>query len=102
MKLWDVASNQERSKLPVTTRYDRLALSPDGSKAVTTTSGGGIAVWGLAAGTKLHEWKLPFTVPVQYHFTYVPAFAPDGRHMAVAGDNGKVYIFRLAPPPVGK
>jgi WD40 repeat protein len=102
MKLWDVATNRERSIVPVTTRYDRLALSLDGSKAATTTSGGSIAVWGLPAGNKLHEWRLPNAAPVQYHFTYVPAFAPDGRHLAVAGDNGKVYVFRLAPPAAGK
>jgi hypothetical protein len=32
----------------------------------------------------------------------VPAVALDGRHLAVAGDNGKVYIFRLAPPSASK
>jgi eukaryotic-like serine/threonine-protein kinase len=102
IRLWDDANNQERSSVALPHRFERLAVAPDGSKAVTTSTAGGVVLWSLPAGAKLHQWKLPVTGPIHYHLTFVPGFAPDGRHLAVAGDNGKVYIFRLAHAERGK
>ena len=64
MKLWDVLGNREHADIKIPIRYDRLALSPDGRKLATTTSGGLVTVWSVPAGGKLHEWRLPCSAPV--------------------------------------
>jgi WD40 repeat protein len=101
VKFWDVGTARERSALAVSDARC-LAFAPDGKKLVTSSSWGNATVWGLPSGEKLHHWPFPHTASMQYHCSYVPVFAPDSRHLAVAGDTGKVYVFRLAPPATGR
>ncbi len=49
-------------------------------------------LWDTATGKKWCEWKARSKVNSL-------AFAPDGRHLATANDNGTVYVLRLADSP---
>lgn len=45
-------------------------------------------LWDTASGKKTREWQMPGAHGL--------AFAPDGRHLAVASASSTVYILRLA------
>jgi WD40 repeat protein len=49
-------------------------------------------IWDLTQRTQLQAWSFPFTVNSI-------AFAPDGRHLATANNDGTFYFFRLERSP---
>jgi serine/threonine protein kinase/WD40 repeat protein len=65
-----------------------LALTPDGRYLASTDARGETYLWDTKKGDKWCQWQNPGLV----HDT---AFAPDGRHLAAAADNGTICIFRL-------
>jgi serine/threonine protein kinase len=95
LKLWDLSGPQpkQRSKLA---GHDGQVVSalflPEGKTLITASNDGRLIEWRVADGSKLRTWQFPASV-------HRAALAPDGRHLAVANDNGTVAILRLAPVP---
>ncbi len=108
--LWETATGREYRQLPLgdgaALRY--AAFSPDGRAVALDTIGGGLAVWELATGKR----RLPLAeeraltpaeaalasrllVIVDPHDPSSVAYAPDGRLLAQAGDDGKAHLWDL-------
>jgi WD40 repeat protein len=68
-----------------------MSLSPDGTVLATTDARAGAYLWNTARNAKSCQWQSPILIN---HL----AFAPDGRHLALAGANGVIYILRLTRP----
>jgi WD40 repeat protein len=69
-----------------------MALSPDGKFLLSGDSERRIVLWDPDSGKKVREW--------QHRASFRQLlFAPDSRHLAMANDDGTIYILRLAPPP---
>jgi WD40 repeat protein len=89
--VWDVAGAQPveilRLELKTGGLGIALAFSPDG-KTLTGARGRVVVLWDLASGKRLREWEFAGNV-------FNVAFAPDGRHLAIANADGTAYILRL-------
>jgi WD40 repeat protein len=66
-----------------------LVFSPDGRRVAGVEREGQLTVRDVPSGELVLAWQEAGAACV--------AFAPDGRHLAVGGSNGVVYILRLAP-----
>ena len=66
-----------------------LTFTPDGGRLAATDENGHVGVWDLRTGKWIRHWKFPGPV-------LGAAFAPDGRHLALANANSTVYVLRLA------
>jgi serine/threonine protein kinase len=67
-----------------------IAFSPSGTQVLTVDVRGVVTLF-ETSGKKVRDWSLP-------GLSNDAVFAPDGRHIAVAGSNGTVYILRILPP----
>src|SRR5207244_2606752 len=72
-----------------TDRVLAVAYSPDSTKAVSAARGREVIVWDLAAGQPLRRAS-----GLEAEVT-AAAFAPDGKHFALAGDDGIVRLFSV-------
>lgn len=70
--------------------YDELVFSPDGRRVVGINLDGDLLVYDVPSGDVAYQWKGAGATRL--------AFAPDGRHLAVGGGNGVIYILRLKAP----
>jgi WD40 repeat protein len=68
-----------------------LRITSDSKNIITTGPDGRVIVWDLALGKPVRTWLLPGAA-------IGLTVAADNRHVAVAGANGSVYIFRLTQP----
>ncbi|MCS7046441.1 MAG: WD40 repeat domain-containing protein, partial [Gemmataceae bacterium] len=66
------------------------AIAPDGHTLVTTGDDLKLVVWSIRGGAPRQAWDLP-------HAPTALAYAPDSRHLLVAG-GGVVLIFRIETP----
>jgi len=89
---WDLRSGEQLAVIDLGEGNHELqcvAISPDGTRALTGSTTGVVAVWDLTAGTKQGAY--------QKHEVSVwrVAFSPDG-HWALSGDqNGRLWHYRL-------
>lgn len=65
-----------------------FAPSPDGERLATAWSNGRLILWDVDTGKALQDWAFPETMGGL-------AYAPDGRHLAVALRTGVIYVLRL-------
>jgi WD40 repeat protein len=89
--LWDVTGEKPAQKLRVGPPGS-LAFTPDSTVLACAGSQGELALWDLAKKAKARGWQLPASFRAA-------AFAPDGRHLALANVNGTVYILRVTAAP---
>jgi serine/threonine-protein kinase len=86
---WQVYSVKDKSLLGNTGalegRWTSVVFAPD-DKSVVILTGGNLVRWSVAEKAKVWESRA---------FGPAFAFAPDGRHIVTANDNGTVYILRL-------
>jgi WD40 repeat protein len=67
-----------------------ISFARDGSKLASAGYAGNVFVWNLADNKQLAKFKLPAATQA-YHV----AFAPDGKQIAVAASDSKIYLFKL-------
>jgi len=70
------------------TQSGLTAFAPDGKTAAIAYSSS-LVLLEMPSGNRMKEWQFPGQVQSV-------AFAPDGRHLAVANGNGTLYVLRLA------
>lgn len=91
VRLWDVATRQERLSL----RGHQgivyaVAFSPDGKLLASGGKDGSVRVWDLAAGRELHRYG------GHRDDVYSVAFSPDGRTLASGGDDRTLRLWDVA------
>jgi WD40 repeat protein len=86
--VWDVATGQERSRLPGKQRVFCLALSADGKTLAVGGADAQIDLWDVATGKPL----LTFDGPRGRIFCAV--FSPDGKVLATGGDDPAIRLWR--------
>lgn len=67
-----------------------VAWSQDGKTIASVGHDGQLILWDAATLKDRFTWQFPAPL-------YAVAFAPDGRHLALASETGATYILRLAP-----
>jgi WD40 repeat protein len=86
--IWNVATGQERRRLPGKQRVFSLALSADGKTLAVGGADAQIDLWDVAAGKPLHTFDGPrgriFSAP----------FSPDGKVLATGGDDPAIRLWR--------
>lgn len=95
LKLWDISGPQPKEKNKLAGHDNQVVSAffrPDGNTLVTAGNDGRLIEWHVADGSKLRTREFPASI-------HRAALAPDGRHIAVANDNGTVAILRWAPVP---
>jgi len=103
VKLWDVASGEERRTLKPGSALQAVAFSPDGRILATPGSGHALKFWDVDTGQELRS------LPGHGDFVQSLAFSPDGRVLASAADDATVRLWdpltgterkalRLGPP----
>ncbi|HKB38555.1 MAG TPA: WD40 repeat domain-containing protein, partial [Gemmataceae bacterium] len=109
LQLYDVATGKERltlklpaappralrARLPSRIRPE-LVLSPDGGRVTVECGDGTLRVWDAADGRELLNRPLPKGSDPRWGGLYPVAFSPDGRTLALLGDDGGVTLFEVA------
>lgn len=91
--LWNVAGEEAQVRAKLTghaANVNAVCFAPGGSLLASGDQDSQVIVWDNA-GAKLREWQNCGDLPV---------FAPDGRHLAIAGPLNAVYLVRL--PALGR
>jgi WD40 repeat protein len=94
LRLWDLATEQERTFPGHTQHVLWVAFHPAGNRVVTGSLDGTVRLWVTAPGT---DGSRVFDFPQGGY--YPVAFAPSGRHFAVGLANGTIAIL-ATPAPV--
>jgi WD40 repeat protein len=82
VKVWDVATGNERVSLETPAFATGVALDPHGSRLAGATETGEVMLWNLASGKKELEFKASDTLIMFL------AFSPDGKRLATASRDG--------------
>ena len=90
VKLWDVASRQERQSLRGhTDSVTELAFSPDGTMLASASRDTTVKLWDVQAARALHTFPNPDAL-------WAVAFSPDGQMLAAGGDFRTVRVWNVA------
>ncbi|MBY0522173.1 MAG: protein kinase [Gemmataceae bacterium] len=93
LRLWDVSQSQPRELETLKGPHQYIvwsaAFSPDGKTLASVSAEGKLVLWDWAAAKPCREWMLPGS-------GLGVAYAPDGRHVAVALADGTIFILRVA------
>lgn len=87
---WDLTTGKEAAPFPKPQKPERLSHvvgSPNGKQAAVLLLDGTVQVWDIAGRKLLRTWNAKGPL-VGANYYYHCAWSPDGRHIAVAGDNG--------------
>jgi WD40 repeat protein len=92
LQFWDLAGKDPKpaATLNMTQSWFACALAPDGKTFATSNTTGDVSVWNGYGLKPAFKWQFPGRVRCL-------AFAGDSRHLAVAQNNGTIYLMRLGP-----
>ena len=91
LKLWDVASRQQRSASEVSNDLFRCAaFSPDGKTLATGRLSGALTLWDASSGKPLKNLK------EHSSWIYSVGFSPDGTLLVTSGQDRKVAVWETA------
>jgi WD40 repeat protein len=96
VRLWDVASGKELSRLPVGMGGRAVAVAPDGKLLAGGYPDGEVKLWDVAGRKVLR------TLRGSEDFVAAVAFSPDGRLLASAGHDGEVRLWDVPALLEGK
>jgi WD40 repeat protein len=88
VRLWNVASRREMTRLPIGRQLSSLALSPDG-RILMTSIGGNLCRWEIGTAR-----RVTFPGPQTEIISLV--YAPDGRTLATAARDGTVKLWSVS------
>jgi WD40 repeat protein len=91
LRFWEVSSGNLVGQCDLAQPITGASLSPEGELVAVVTSDGRLHLLECPTGKILKTAAFPETVFNPCHV----AFAPDGRHLAVPGKEGKTLILRL-------
>ena len=99
VRLWDVASGQEKATLQGhTSSVESVAFSPDGTTLASASDDRTVVLWELASGQE------KATFQGHTHAVISVAFSPDGTTLASGSWDGTVLLWDMSPyittPPV--
>jgi serine/threonine protein kinase/WD40 repeat protein len=93
VKLWNLATGKDVVlRGPAQTPITALAYAPAGAALFWADDHGSVVWWDWRIAQKVREWQMPGAI-------HGLAPAPDGRHLATAGENGSVYVLRYRTRP---
>lgn len=88
VRIWDVATGQEKAVLTEKGSLTRITFSPDGHFLIVGHKDGALSIWDWA-----QEQKYEFLG--QGVAIYSLAFSPDGQYLAAGNENGLVQIWQM-------
>ncbi len=92
VRFWGVESGKQLRSFKAHERgISDIALSSDGRLLGTVTLQGAVAIWDVATGKELQQATQPGRA-------FSAVFTPDGRELAVAGDDGAIRLFDVQKP----
>jgi WD40 repeat protein len=86
--VWDLERGEQIKSFEASQRIAAMTLSSDGHTLCAAGTDSGLIAWDTATGGVVRTSSLPRS-PSSI------AFAPDGRHLAIANRHGMVLIVRL-------
>ncbi|MGH7226532.1 MAG: WD40 repeat domain-containing protein, partial [Gemmataceae bacterium] len=94
VKIWQLPERKLLHTIAAHKREIRVvAMSPDGRRFATVAADNIIKVWDRASGKELRQWDLHLPVLSDPRsFTYVMAFTPDGKQLAIGNVDTTVYL----------
>jgi WD40 repeat protein/serine/threonine protein kinase len=90
IRVWDLEKDQPVALWPGRPGLvDALAVSPDGSLALSSSAGGRARLWEVATGSELRSF------PGQKQLELHAIFTPDGRYALVTADGNLIRVFEI-------
>ena len=89
LKLFDLKTGKELRTFyeEFESKFEAIALNPNGKKFITGNSAGEIALWNFDKEKAVREFDIGYSGDDSI------AFSPDGKTFAVGGDNQNLYMF---------
>ncbi|MFN8556153.1 MAG: zinc ribbon domain-containing protein [Dehalococcoidia bacterium] len=87
--LWDVNGARSLARLPGRNRIERIAVSPDGKRALSSEFEGGLRLWDIHAAREIRSWQGDEILVNDV------TFSPDGR-TALTGGTARAVLWDLA------
>jgi len=92
IRVWDTATGRITKTLPiVSTRFDSLAVSHDGTRAAVCSERDGTHIWDLTTGRAIGECREGDDA-IKFSALH---FSPDGKHLAIVSEDG-IRLFETA------
>jgi WD40 repeat protein len=98
---WDATSGKRLRSVPISDGFQALAFLPDGKSILAFAPGKAqLAVWDVSTGKAALNWTLPAGFAKESRISF--AAAPDGKTVALGGEQGDDHLVALFDVTTGK